>query len=134
MASFIFQASRRQLLAHLSRKLDAASSHRDQHLKRGEPENDIEERQIDNLLKAIRAADEQVKELEFWSDIKAMAIEGESAGAVSKEQGWGCRWDTRGAAGPPVSIANVRYTDRGKAARGRESQGPEAVDKGKGKA
>jgi hypothetical protein len=131
MASLVFQASRRQLLAHLSRKFDAASSHRDQHLERGEPEDDVEERQIDNLLKAIHAADEQVKELEFWSDIKAMATNGESADAASEGQGWGCNWDASGPTGPPASIANVRYTNRGK---GVDGKGQEVVDKGKGKA
>jgi len=131
MASFVFQASRRQLLAHLSRKFDAASSHRHQHLERGEPEDDEEERQIDYLLKAVRAADEQVQELEFWSDVKAMAAEGESVGGFGEGRDWGCSWGASGPTSHPVSIANVRYAGQGEAVRG---WGQEMDDKGKGKA
>ncbi|KAI9769267.1 MAG: hypothetical protein M1840_004396 [Geoglossum simile] len=127
MASFVFQASRRQLLAHLSRKFDAASSHRCQHLERGEPKGDEEEGQIDYLLKAVRTADEQVQQLEFWSDVKAMAAEGESVGGRGEGQGWGCKWGASGLAGPLVSVANAGR-------RGWELQGQEMPDKGKGKA
>ena len=134
MASFVFQASRRQLLAHLSRKFDAVSSHRYQHLEQGEPEGDEEERQIDYLLKAIRAADEQVQELEFWSDVKAMAGEGESVAGFSDGRGWGCRLGASGPTGSPVPIADVRYAGRGKVERGLGLQGQEVIDKGKGKA
>jgi len=134
MASFVFQASRRQLLAHLSRKFDAASSHRHQHLERGEPESDKEERQIDYLLKAVRAADDQVQELEFWSDVRAVAAQGESVGGLGEGQGWGCEWGASGPTSPPVSVANVRYAGRGKAVRGWGLQGQEKLDKGKGKA
>ncbi|KAH0542332.1 hypothetical protein FGG08_003269 [Glutinoglossum americanum] len=137
MASLVFQASRRQLLAHLSRKFDTVSSHRDQHLERGEPEDDVEQRKIDNLLKAIHAADEQVKELEFWSDVRAMAREGENSGAADDGQGWGCRWgpDAGGPTSLPASRTGSNYTDPGKRAeRKRVFQGQETLDKGKGKA
>ncbi|KAH0565193.1 hypothetical protein GP486_001409 [Trichoglossum hirsutum] len=138
MASFVFQASRRQLLAHLSRKFDVASSHRSQHLERGEPEDDAEKRKVDNLLESIHAADEQVKRLEFWSDVKAMAREGDGIGTADDGRDWSCRRDgpnTSGPARPHISSANLEHADRERTVdKGRESQAKETLDKGKGKA
>lgn len=76
MSSFIFQNSRRQILAYLSRTFMETSHHRDEHIERGEPEDDVEKRRIDNLLNAVKAADEQVKRLEYWSDVKDVALTG----------------------------------------------------------
>lgn len=73
MSSLIFQNSRRQLLAHLLHVCNAASEHRGEHEERHRPEDDGEERRIDSLLKAVNAADEQVKRLEYWSDVKNVA-------------------------------------------------------------
>jgi len=89
MFSFIFQISRRQLLAHLLHVCNAASGHRGEHIERDKPEDDVEKRRIDSLLKAVHAADEQVKGLEYWSDVKNMAQTGEGEGAA--DQGQGCR-------------------------------------------
>ncbi len=74
MSSFIFQNSRRQILAYLSRIFMETSQHRDEHIERGKPEDDVEKRRIDNLLNAVKAADEQVKRLEYWSDVKDVAL------------------------------------------------------------
>lgn len=65
--------------------------------------NDPEKRRYESLLRAVRAADEQVKRLEYWSDVKEMVQEGETKGAVDTEQGWGPGWqgvDSSGPAGP----------------------------------
>jgi len=87
MSQFIFQASRRSLLAHLSTLFDEETQRR----KEGTGDdkgNTTERRRIENLEAAIKAADEEVKRLEFWSDIKDMAEQGETKGAVDKSQGW----------------------------------------------
>lgn len=67
---FLFQNSRRQLLALLLKSADDASRHRDEHIERGKPEDEAEKKKIDNLLKAAKAADEQIRGLEFWSDVR----------------------------------------------------------------
>ena len=73
MSMFIFQNSRQQLLGYLLKTVDDASDHRDDHAQRGEAEGKAEKRRIDNLIKAIQAADKEVKNLEFWSDVKQVA-------------------------------------------------------------
>lgn len=73
MSSFIFQNSRRQILAYLLATFNAASIHRDEHVERDEPEDEVEKRKIDNLLNAVKAADREVKRLEYWSDVKDVA-------------------------------------------------------------
>ncbi|KAI9881456.1 MAG: hypothetical protein M1830_000018 [Pleopsidium flavum] len=89
MSSFIFQNSRRQLLAHLLYVCNAASEHRVEHVNRHKPEDDVEKRRIDSLLKAVHAAEEQVNGLEYWSDVKEMAEKGERQTGV--DEGQSCR-------------------------------------------
>ncbi|GAB7350026.1 hypothetical protein MBLNU459_g0700t1 [Dothideomycetes sp. NU459] len=88
MSLCIFQNSRRQLLTLLMSAFDAASRHREEHTKHGEDESADERRRIDNLLRAISAADEQVKKLEYWSDIRRMVREGNTAAATDDGNGW----------------------------------------------
>ena len=73
MAMFIYQTSRRQLLSHLLNVYKSTTTHRDKHIERGEPESDTERRKIDSLLEAVHSAEKHVRDLEFWSDIKAVA-------------------------------------------------------------
>jgi hypothetical protein len=109
MASFIFQASRKTLLAHLSTALDeaiataesqprskiqASGSQLSPSFKPGDyksSKTDIETR-IKNLEAAVAAADSEVKTLEYWSDIKDIAEKGQSKGAVDVKQGWNKDW------------------------------------------
>ena len=70
MSSLVFQNSRTQLLSFLKEKIDAVRAHRDEHGAEDRPEGDEERRRIDNLLAAVKAADEQVGALEYWSDRK----------------------------------------------------------------
>jgi len=106
MSQFIFQASRRSLLAHLSTLFDEET----QRLK--ETSKDIkdkaaERRRIDNLEGALKAADDEVKRLEFWSDIKDMAVQGETKGAVDESQGWDQRkWTGLDDSGPKDVISD----------------------------
>ncbi|KAF2713018.1 hypothetical protein K504DRAFT_423307 [Pleomassaria siparia CBS 279.74] len=78
MSMLIFQNSRRQLLSTLLSTFDAAKEHRDEHKASGEPENETEERRINNLLKAVEAAEGQCKKLEYYSDIRRLEEEGET--------------------------------------------------------
>lgn len=78
MALFIFQNSRRHLLAILMEQFDNATSHREGHKARNEEEGTEEKARTDNLMKAINAADEEVKRLEYWSDIQRIARKGDT--------------------------------------------------------
>jgi hypothetical protein len=70
MSLFIFQNSRRQLLSYLLKTVSDARAHRAEHTSSGNPESESEKRRIDDLLKAVRAADKEIRNLEFWSDVK----------------------------------------------------------------
>ncbi|KAK3054561.1 hypothetical protein LTR09_004290 [Extremus antarcticus] len=84
MSLFLFQSSRRQLLTDLLQRYDETSkrkqslvshSHDD---SKTQKDHDAETRRADNLMRAVKAADEQVKKLEYWSDIKGMAQRGDT--------------------------------------------------------
>ncbi|OAA68059.1 peroxin 23-like protein [Niveomyces insectorum RCEF 264] len=45
-------------------------------------------RRVGYLRAAVQHADEEVRRLEYWSDIKAMAQSGATKGAVDSRQGW----------------------------------------------
>ena len=77
MGMLIFQNSRRQLLSKLMSTFDDAKDHREEHKKSGEPENETEERRINNLLKAVEAAEGECKKLEYYSDIRRLTEEGD---------------------------------------------------------
>ena len=98
MALFVFQASRRVLLARLTDLYDQATTTGQDNAE----DRKKMERKTQNLLAAIKHGDEEVRKLEFWSDVKDMAIEGES-GAVDRRQGWDPSWqglDNSGPKGP----------------------------------
>jgi hypothetical protein len=87
MSQFIFQASRRSLLAHLSTLFDEETQRCKENAE-NDKEDVTEKRRTYNLEAALKAADEEVKTLEFWSDIKDMAEQGDIKGAVDESQGW----------------------------------------------
>jgi hypothetical protein len=136
MSQFIFQASRRLLLAHLSSLFDEASKVRDEHVKDGKDEDPAEKRRIDNLEAAIKAADEEVKRLEYWSDIKGMAEKGETKGAVDQAQGWDeGKWAGIDNSGPKDVISDRELLGTQEAIDPTIANGAGIlVDKGKGKA
>jgi hypothetical protein len=91
MALFIYDSSRRLLLSELLQRHDETSqqqkdlnahSHDDETTQKG---HDASARRAENLLKAVHAADAQVKELEYYSEIKDMLEHEEplSAGPTS---------------------------------------------------
>jgi len=83
MRIFVFQASRKLLLAHLTRTLDGTT----EALERDNLPRLRERREY--LAAAIKGADDEVRKLAYWSDVKDMVEGGESKGAVDEEKGWG---------------------------------------------
>jgi hypothetical protein len=70
MSFMIFQNSRRQLLLFLKQTAQDAQKHREEHDAEEKPEGAAEGRRIDNLLAAVKAADGEIRGLEYWSDRK----------------------------------------------------------------
>ena len=98
MGLFVFQSSRRQLLTELMHRFDGASERRESLADHDhddvtkQAEHDRASRHADNLLKAVRAADDQVKKLEYWSDIKSMAQGGETLRATDDDHWDASKW------------------------------------------
>ncbi|KAI0522014.1 hypothetical protein F5B22DRAFT_634373 [Xylaria bambusicola] len=95
MSMFVFQASRKTLLTQLTQLHDDGTSK----TKKGKS---AKTPKAENLAAAIKHADEEVRKLEYWSDIKGMAENGEAAGAVDHQKGWDSGWqgiDKSGAKG-----------------------------------
>ncbi len=112
MSSLMFQNSRRQLLAYLIHACNAAPEHRGEHLGK-EPEHDVQGRRVESLKKAVRAADEQVKSLEYWSDVKTMtgSEEGREAGDQCDnrlDSQKAVSTDTEGSENPVVRESNTQ--------------------------
>ena len=82
------------------RKIDAASDHREEHKRKQEPEGQGEKQKIDDLLKAVKAADKQIQQLEYWSDIKATVQAGTSISAAAEKSGWSEAWQGVDKSGP----------------------------------
>ncbi|RAL65291.1 hypothetical protein DID88_000859 [Monilinia fructigena] len=89
MNHFIFQASRRVLLGRLMKEFEAvgaegeAEKGRENERDGGgnyEDDNDKRSRRAKNLEAAVKAADEEVKRLEYWSDVRHMAEKGRDDG------------------------------------------------------
>lgn len=97
MSIFIFQASRRLLLSRLMQIYDETSAE----LEKNETDALRERQQA--LKDAARHADEEVRKLAYWSDVKQMAENGETKGAADEDKGWNSGWqgvDQSGAAQP----------------------------------
>lgn len=80
---------------------DAAKDHREEHKEQGKAEGEVEERRINNLLKALEAADAECKKLEYWSDIRKLAESGEAGNATDPGSGWGPDWQGLDSSGAP---------------------------------
>lgn len=86
MASMLFQNSRRQLLAYLIHACDAESEHRSKHFGKETLQKEVQERRVKSLSNAVRAAEEQVQGLGYWSDVKNVAGSEEGNEAASQCQ------------------------------------------------
>lgn len=100
MAFFVFQASRRLLVARLAELRERAA---EENAKKGADGEDGESK-VATLDAALKHADEEVRRLEYWSDIKGLAENGQSRDAADGECGWNHdTWegvDNSGPAGP----------------------------------
>ncbi|MCJ1471398.1 hypothetical protein MMC13_000037 [Lambiella insularis] len=81
MGMFLYQTSRQQLLSKMQDIFNSRAKHRQEHEKNGRPESEEEKARTDALLKAVEAADEHVKDLKYWSDVKK--VEGEERNSES---------------------------------------------------
>ncbi|KFY10946.1 hypothetical protein V492_04764 [Pseudogymnoascus sp. VKM F-4246] len=139
MSMFIFQASRRTLLAHLTTALDETLKEQKEAEEKGGAENtedDKRKKRLDHLTKAVQAADDEVKRLEYWSDIKGVTEEGLAKGAVDEEQGWDPAWTGLDASAPRDVIVEAKMpgADKGPAKRAEAiADGKPAAEKTKGK-
>lgn len=142
MSMFIFQASRRTLLVHLNTALDETSKEQkevDEKGDAGSAEDDKRKERLNHLVEAVKAADEEVKRLEYWSDIKGVTREGLAKGAVDEEQGWDPAWTGLDTSAPRDVIVEAQMpgADEGPVKRAiEESPNPKpatAEGKGKGK-
>ncbi|KFX97036.1 hypothetical protein V490_03021 [Pseudogymnoascus sp. VKM F-3557] len=141
MGMFIFQASRRTLLMHLTTALDETTKEQKEAEEKGEaktPEGNKRKERLDHLVKAVEAADEEVKRLEYWSDIKGVTEQGLAKGAVDEEQGWDPAWTGLDTSAPRDVIVQAQMpgVDEGPAKRAAEAadgEPAEADKKGKGK-
>lgn len=94
MSLFVFQASRRLLLSHLMALYDDTN----EALERKDASH-LRERK-DALKAALTHADEEVRKLAYWSDVKKMAESGESRGAIDVDKGWCDEWQGVDKSGP----------------------------------
>ena len=88
LSMFVFQNTRRQLLSRMLKKISDASDARLKHQKEHTEEYAQEKERIDNLLRAVRAAEDQVRALEYWSDIRDMTQAGETLHGADEKDGW----------------------------------------------
>ncbi|KAM0198309.1 hypothetical protein ACHAPI_004265 [Fusarium lateritium] len=104
MSLFIFQQSRRILLSKLMKIHDETTA-------QVEKTNTSDLRERNQALKdAVHHADEEVRKLAYWSDVKQMAENGEAQEAVNEDKGWDGSWegvDQSGGAHPLKDKATV---------------------------
>jgi hypothetical protein len=136
MRMFIFQASRRSLLTHLLKIFNDASEQQKEITENGKEVEPELKRRFDNLEAAVKHADEEVKMLEFWSDVKHMAEKGHTKGAVDESQGWDQSWTGLDDSGPKdvVSDKKLSGTDEHKESKGNGTAIMYGKENGKGKA
>ena len=71
MAVLIYQTSRQHLQAHLRQIFEHATNEREAHEGGEDSEAEASKRKVENLRKAVDAADKHVNDLEYWSDLRA---------------------------------------------------------------
>lgn len=107
MSLFIFQFSRRKLLAKMTQKIGLTPKDEEEGAGPASPEGGPRRRRNEDLTRAAHAADEQIRQLEFWSDIRRTVREGDSYGATDAEQGWGEDWQGVDESGPGGHVAEA---------------------------
>lgn len=105
MGIFIFQTSRKLLLSYLLNALHEATEQQKVDVESKQEPDATKLRRLENLEVAVKHADEEVKRLEFWSDVKEMAERGVTKGAVDEDQGWDETWAGIDRSGPEDVIS-----------------------------
>jgi hypothetical protein len=108
MRMFIFQASRRLLLTHLLKIFNEASEEQTKITADQKDVDPVKKRRLENLEAAVKHADEEVKKLEFWSDVKDITEKGQTIGAVDASQGWDKSWAGLDHSGPQDVISDKK--------------------------
>jgi len=111
MSIFVFQASRRALLTKLTEIHDRTVELQKEAHKMDQDTAKRQGRRADNLAAAVKHAEEEVRRLEYWSDVKGMAEEGDSKGAVDTSQGWDPSWKGLDKSGPSEPTPPPRDMD-----------------------
>ncbi|EHL03285.1 hypothetical protein M7I_0500 [Glarea lozoyensis 74030] len=96
MRMFIFQASRKILVSHLHKTYNELVKQSEEVEAEDDDDNKGSEtkRRVENLRIALEHADEEVKKLEYWSDVKEMAENGETIHGVDQIGGWDAKeWE-----------------------------------------
>jgi len=132
MRMFIFQASRRLLLTHLLKIFSEASEHQEK--SSGEEVDTAQKRRLEYLEAAVKHADEEVKKLEFWSDVKNMAKKGQTLGAADASKGWDESWAGLDNSGPKDVISDKEVPGLDDCEPSEGNGTATKRDKGKGKA
>ena len=83
MGLFYYQTSRRQLLLEMQSICKAKTEFHNEP-ERQQERDEEDKRMADNVLKAIQAVDEHIKDLEFWSDVKA--VQGKATPGLLEEE------------------------------------------------
>lgn len=97
MGLFVFQASRRLLLSHLMQIFDSTTDELEK--KKDKADAGLKDRH-EALRNAVKHADEEVRRLAYWSDVKQMAENGET-NAMEERKGWdGEEWEGIDQSGP----------------------------------
>ncbi|KAH8596526.1 hypothetical protein B0O99DRAFT_593833 [Bisporella sp. PMI_857] len=131
MHSFIFQESRRLLLAHLLKILDEAGDEHINNLEKRKQPDLAEKRRLESLEEASKRADAEVRRLEFWSDVKDMAGSGETKSTVDKTQGWGDGWSGVDDSEPRDVVTDRKLPGKGDCDEGKLSGRANPVFSGK---
>jgi len=136
MGLFIFQASRRLFLAHLLKIFNEASDEENRDFEGEKGQGPTRTRRRENLEAALQHADEEVRKLEFWSDVKELAENGETKGAADEAQGWDKTWAGIDDSGPKDVMSDQKLLGKSDC-RGSKEDGTAISlgdEKGKGEA
>jgi hypothetical protein len=98
MGIFVFQASRRILLSRLTQLYEEMGQAEKEAGHKEDAGKVAQKRK--NLGAAIKHADEEVKRLSFWSDIKKVTEGGVSTSAADGREGWDEGWEGVDQSGP----------------------------------
>ena len=81
----------------------------------------------------MTGGDEEVKKLEFWSDVKEMAEQGETKGAIDESQGWNSnKWRGLDVSGPKDVISDKKMPGTADCHEDSQRSVLEDAEKGKG--